>query len=90
MRKEKRHSTPKLYQPPYSITSAILQLVEKIGEHLGVIKTTSPDPQKPHLHRINRIKIIQGTLEIEGNTLNIDQVTAVLDGKPVLAHPREL
>ncbi|OQY49852.1 MAG: hypothetical protein B6240_02695 [Desulfobacteraceae bacterium 4572_87] len=90
MRKEKEGAVPKPYQPPYSITPDILHLVEKIGEHLGVIKTILPDAQKPDLHRINRIKTIQGTLEIEGNNLNIGQVTAVLDGKRVLAHPREL
>jgi Fic family protein len=55
-----------------------------------MIKILAPEAVKPHLHRINRIKTIQGTLEIEGNSLSIDQVTAVLDGKRVLAQPREL
>ncbi len=86
----KERPISKSYEPPYSITPAILSLVEKIGEHLGAIKSTSSDKQKPQLHRINRIKTVQGTLEIEGNTLSIDQVTAVLDGKRVLANPREL
>lgn len=80
----------KSYEPPYRITPAILSLVEKIGEHLGAIKSASCEKYRPHLHRINRIKTVQGTLEIEGNTLSIDQVTAVLDGKRVLANPREL
>ena len=80
----------KSYEPPYRITPAVLSLVEMIGEHLGVIKSASSDSQWPHLHRINRIKSVQGTLEIEGNTLSIDQVTAVLDGKRVMANPREL
>ena len=87
---KKNVPTSKPYQPPYHITPAILQRVEIIGEYLGVIKTKAPLSQKPHLHRINRIKTIQGTLEIEGNTLSIEQVTAVLDGKRVLAHPHEL
>ncbi|MFO7985937.1 MAG: Fic family protein [Desulfatiglandaceae bacterium] len=88
MRREKEISEP--YQPPYRVTPAIVSLVEKIGEHLGIIKFDSSVRERPDLHRVNRIKTVQGTLEIEGNTMSIDQVTAVLDGKGVLANPREL
>ncbi|MCC8088033.1 MAG: Fic family protein [Rikenellaceae bacterium] len=42
------------------------------------------------LHRINRIKTIQGSLAIEGNTLSTDQITAILDGKPVIAPINEV
>src|SRR5699024_10288639 len=42
------------------------------------------------LHRINRIKTIQGSLAIEGNTLTTDQITAILDGKPVIAPINEI
>ncbi|MDZ7700325.1 MAG: Fic family protein [Deltaproteobacteria bacterium] len=86
----KKREMPQPYQPPYRVMPRTLSLVEKIGEHLGMIKFASSDAQRPDLHRINRIKTVQGTLEIEGNTLSIDQVTAVLDGKRVLANPREL
>lgn len=83
-------SAPNPYQPPYRITPAILQSVEKIGEYLGMIKTMGARPSELHLHHINRIRTIQGTLEIEGNPLSIEQVTALLEGRRVLAHPREL
>lgn len=48
--------------------------------------------QKPPavLRKRNRIRTIQGTLAIEGNTLSEDQVTAILEGKHVLAKPSEL
>ncbi|WP_177420797.1 hypothetical protein [endosymbiont of Lamellibrachia barhami] len=42
------------------------------------------------LRRINRIRTIQGTLAIEGNTLSEAQITAILDGKRVLAQPKEI
>ncbi len=42
------------------------------------------------LRRINRIRTIQGSLAIEGNTLGIEQITAILDGKRVIASPREI
>ena len=90
MDEKKKGSCIQTVSAAYHITSAILEFVEKIGEYLGVVKATAPDVPKPHLHRINQIRTIQGTLEIEGNTLTTDQVTAVLDGKRVLAHPREL
>jgi Fic family protein len=40
-----------------------------------------------YLRRINRIRTIQGSLAIEGNTLTEMQITAVLDGKAVIAPP---
>ena len=75
--------------PPYRITSAIVRLVEQIGELVGMLKARAGSA-KPRLSRINRIKTIQGTLEIEGSTLTLEQVTAVLEGKRVLAAPREI
>jgi len=78
------------YTPPYIITTAILSLVEQIGEALGMLKATQPEESRLRLHRVNRLKTIQASLEIEGNTLSLDQVTAVLEGKRVLAQPREL
>ncbi len=70
-----------LYQPPYKITPKIIDLVSKISEAVGSFYAQ----QKLRLHRINRIKTIQGSLAIEGNTLTTEQITAILDGKPVIA-----
>jgi Fic family protein len=42
------------------------------------------------LRRINRIRTIQGSLAIEGNTLTEEQITAILEGKRVIAPPREV
>ncbi|MEL6263942.1 MAG: Fic family protein [Cyanobacteria bacterium J06631_9] len=44
----------------------------------------------PQLRKQNRIQTIQSTLAIEGNTLTIEQVTAILEGKRVLGQPREI
>ncbi len=44
----------------------------------------------PALRRGNQIKTVQASLAIEGNTLSLEQVTAVLSGKRVLAQPREI
>lgn len=44
----------------------------------------------PHLRRNNRIRTIQASLAIENNTLSLEQVTAVIEGKRVLGLPREI
>lgn len=74
------------YKPPYKITSKIIDLVSKISEAVGSFYVQ----EELRLHRINRIKTIQGSLAIEGNTLTTDQITAILDGKPVIAPINEV
>ena len=74
------------YIPPYKITSKILNLVAKISEAVG----SSYANESLRLHRVNRIKTIQGSLAIEGNTLRSDQITAILDGKPIIAPINEV
>lgn len=44
----------------------------------------------PHLRRKNRIRTIHSSLAIEHNSLTIDQVTAIIDGKRVLGNPNEI
>jgi len=79
----------KHYQPPFDITPEILHLVEEIGEALGRWEVLELH-DSPKLRRSNRIRTIQASLEIENNTLNLEQITALLDGKRVLGLPREI
>ncbi|QIK59680.1 Fic family protein [Dysgonomonas sp. HDW5A] len=74
------------YVPPYKITAKIVSLVSKISEAIGSFYVY----EDLRLHRINRIKTIQGSLAIEGNTLTTDQITAILEGKPVIAPINEV
>jgi len=78
------------YTPPYRITPGILHSIEQIGEALGNLQAGSDSTVVPVLRRGNRIKTIQASLAIEGNSLSLEQVTAVLAGKRVLAQPREI
>lgn len=57
-----------------------------VGQYEGI---SSPSPQ-PQLRRQSQIKTIHGSLAIEGNTLNLDQVTAILEGRRVVGDPREI
>ena len=78
------------YQPPYSLTSTILRLVGEISEVIGRYTALADSQLTPRLRRENRIRTIQASLAIENNTLTLEQVTAVIDGKRVLGHPREI
>lgn len=78
------------YSPPFTLTPAILSLVEQIGETLGRWSLTAEREISPRLRRGNRIRTIQASLAIENNTLTVEQVTAVLEGKRVLGLPREI
>jgi Fic family protein len=78
------------YQPPYQLTPRILQQVASICELLGRWSASGAASSSPHLRRDNRIRTIHASLAIEHNTLSLQQMTAVLDGKRVLGQPREI
>ena len=75
--------------PPYTITSPILDLVERIGEAIGRAEE-APGQADLRLRRANRIRSIRGSLAIEGNTLTEEQISTILDGNPVVAPLREI
>ena len=78
------------YKPPFTMTDDITNLVIQIGELVGKIDVWDKASVDPMLHRANRIKTIHSSLAIERNTLSLGQVTALLDGKRVLAPPDEI
>ena len=78
------------YQPPYTITPAILDSVANISELLGRYSASQYSSSTPRLRRNNRIRTIQASLAIEHNTLSVEQVTAILEGKRVLGQPKEI
>ena len=80
----------KKHPPPYTITPAVLNLVAQISETLGKLTILNDQAKGLRLRRINRIRTIHGSLAIEGNTLSESQITAILDGKRVMAPPREV
>ncbi len=81
---------PSTYQPPYTITAEILNRVAAISEAIGRLSVLTDQARALRLRRINRIRTIHGSLAIEGNTLSEAQITAILEGKRVIASPREV
>ena len=77
-------------KPPFEITEAALSDVMEISELVGKISSTQNLSTSPILRRQNRIRTIYSSLAIEQNTLSLEQVTAVLSGKRVLAPPKDI
>lgn len=78
------------YTPPYTITSKILKLSTRISEELTKLQFNKASKVNPMLRKKNRIKTLAGTLEIEGNFLGEEKITAILDGKKVLGTVKEV
>jgi Fic family protein len=78
------------YTPPFTLNAEILGSVARICELVGSLSASDQMMGVLRLRRIHRIRTIQGSLAIEGNTLTEEQITAILDGKRVIAPPREV
>ena len=74
---------------PYAITADILFLVERIGAAIGRAEAAGVS-RDARLRRTNRIRTIRGSLAIEGNTLSEEEISSILDGKPVAAPLRDI
>ncbi|MBL0686530.1 MAG: Fic family protein [Sulfurospirillum sp.] len=72
------------YKPPYTITSKMVNLISSISEELTKIEYSKKEIITPRLRKKNRVKTLAGTLEIEGNFMGEERITAMLEGKPVL------
>lgn len=79
-----------IMKPPYKITPFILEKIASISEKIGEVKTAYLLQPPAELRKRNRIKTIQSSLEIEGNTLTVEQVTAIIDNKRVLAPEKDI
>ncbi len=77
-------------KPPFHITNEILEEIAEIAELTGQIKASQGLTASPTLRRTNRIRTIYSSLAIEQNTLSLEQVTAVLNGKHIIAPPKDI
>lgn len=76
------------YIPPFEITNDMFKISTEIMENLGKLSNINELEKLPRLRKVSRIKSVHSSLAIENNTLSIEQVTDILDGKRVLG-PRE-
>lgn len=76
--------------PPYKITTEILQLITSISEKIGQINAQFLDKPSPKLRKENRIKTIHSSLSIEGNTLTEEQITALIENKRIIGPEKDV
>ena len=77
-------------KPPYQITNKIIELIASISEKIGEVNSAYLYKPPTELRKRNRVKTIQSSLEIEGNSLSLEQVTALLDNKRVIAPKKDI
>jgi len=77
-------------QPPYNITGEILRLVSQISHKIGEVNASFLTKQSPELRKTNRIRTIQASLAVEGNTLSVGQITAIIENKKVLGPAKDI
>lgn len=77
-------------KPPYDITPKILKLISSISEKIGEINANYLSKQSPQLRKKNRIKTIHSSLQIEGNTLTEEQITALIENKRVIGPEKDV
>ena len=74
----------------FTVTETILSVCTEITRLLGRYEGLGGAKPQPKLRRLNRIKTIHGSLAIEGNSLSLDQMTALLDGRRVLGARKDI
>ena len=78
------------YEPPFKITSKAINLISLIAAAMERLSIRFEQADGIRLRKINRMKTIQGSVAIEGNTLTEEQVTALIDGRHIIAPIKEV
>ena len=78
------------YIPPYQITDRIVTLIASVSEKVGQVSERMNLEAKPHLRKNNKIRSIHSSLRIEANSLSLDEVKDVIDGRAVLGAAKEI
>jgi Fic family protein len=77
-------------KPPYTITEKAADYLAKIVETVTRLEFGTEFKRDIKLHRENRLRTIHSSLAIEGNTLTLGEVTAVIEGKAVAGGQAEI
>jgi Fic family protein len=76
--------------PDFQITPHIESLSLEIAELLNKIPALDSDAKFLHLRKDNRIKSIHSSLAIEANSLSLQQVSDIINGKRIIGDSREI
>ena len=78
------------YEPPFVLTNEIMNLVSNIMEKIGKINVFNELDKLPVLRKQNRIRSIHSSCAIEANSLSLDQVSDVINGKVVYGPQKDI
>ena len=78
------------YEPPFKISAKSINLISEISANVERVKINLEKSDSIKLRKLNLMKTIRGSLAIEGNSLSEEQVTALIDGKHVIAPMKEV
>ncbi|MCH4201990.1 MAG: Fic family protein [Bacilli bacterium] len=78
------------YKPPFELTEEMIDLVSKIMENLGYLNSINELEKFPRLRRVSRLKSVQSSLAIENNTLSLEEISDVIDGRKVLGKQEDI
>lgn len=77
-------------KPPYTITEKAADYLAKIVETITRLEFGTGFKRDITLHRENRLRTIHSSLAIEGNSLTLSEVTAVIEGRVVAGKQTEI
>jgi Fic family protein len=86
----RENMSEKGYIPPYTISDRTVNLISAITEIITKLTINDNMSNNPRLRRDNRILTIHASLAIENNSLSLDQVTDIINGKRILGAPDEI
>ena len=78
------------YVPPFTVTIQMMKQVAEIAEKIGKIRNYHSFETKPHLRRNNRIRSVWSSVAIEANSLSLDEVRSVINGKTVIGPEKDI
>mgnify|MGYP003496908453 FL=1 len=78
------------YEPPFHQTNTMTNLVIEIADYAGQIGSHENLSKHPELRRENRIRTIYSSLAIEQNTLSLEHVTDVINGRHIIGPPEDI
>ncbi|WP_165006500.1 Fic family protein [Neisseria yangbaofengii] len=75
-------------KPPFSLDNTMLNLLVEISQKFGFLQFEYE--RNLQLRKQNRIRSVWSSVAIENNSLTLEQVSDVLDGKAVFAPPKDI
>lgn len=79
-----------MYIPPFTISADAINKISEISRLIERYAIRLEKDEGLRLRKANRIKTIHSSLAIEGNTLSVEEVRDIIDGKTVVAPLRQI